>query len=247
MDLFDMQTMVTSTRLSPVQLLCLRAFLLAYALTALLATISTGTLFYGYFTNWTLLGINMYLMAAVFNTAYYIYSQDALAKMNSRPVVVRYINWMLYMVPAVSCYIVSIVYWSLIFPSSKEKNPFSMWVTASQHAANSIIMISELIFGCIPLAYAHLPTFLLIAFLYLGITLIFHAKTGIWAYNFLDTSKPGAWMYYLGVGVFFVIVFFGMTFLHNWRDARRERLGMVPRVAQFQDRDADNVVPDSTK
>ncbi|KAJ3223566.1 hypothetical protein HDU81_009115 [Chytriomyces hyalinus] len=49
-------------------------------------------------------------------------------------------------------------------------------------------------------------------------------------------------MYYVGVGVFFVIVFFGMTFLHNWRDARRERLGMVPRVAQFQDRDADTEV-----
>ncbi|KAI8610746.1 hypothetical protein BC830DRAFT_1144343 [Chytriomyces sp. MP71] len=230
---FDCETLVTSPHITPLQLLSVRTVLFLYAFVVLVATISTGTPFYGYFTDWTLLGINMYLLSAIINSAIYIYAPDSLAKMNNRSVLIRYMNWLLYVIPATCCYIVSIVYWTLIYPKSSHNDIFLLRVTCSQHAANSIIMIIELMFARVPLSYGHLPPFLVVAIMYLGISEIFHMQAGIWAYNFLDTSKPFAWAYYLGVSIFFVIVFFIMTTVHFARDARRERLNLKPLVANF--------------
>ncbi|ORY46637.1 hypothetical protein BCR33DRAFT_715665, partial [Rhizoclosmatium globosum] len=187
MDLFDDLTLVTSVYLTPPYLLTCRVLLLLYALITLIATISTGTPFYGYFTDWTLLGIVMYLglvPGCVYNTALVTIDANNIEKIKARNGWVRYTTWALYVVPATCVY---------------------CQVTCSQHIINSVIMLFELVFGRVPLAYCHFPLFLTISLLFLAIAVVFHAQTGVWSYEFLDTSRNMWWAYYLGVSVLFVL------------------------------------------
>ncbi|KAJ3063679.1 hypothetical protein HDU98_000528 [Podochytrium sp. JEL0797] len=235
MDEFDDVTLVTSPHVSPRTLLCVRIVLFLYSTAITISTIASGSLFYGYFTNWTILGINIYLASAIFNGFRFALQPETIGNIRFRPTAIRWINWILYMLPATTAYIVTIVYWAMIFPTASHETAFLMWLTISQHAANSIIVITELVLGRVPLVYAHLTVFLLVAFSYLAITQIFYLQTKIWAYNFLNTSAPMAWAYYVGVGVFFVIVFYAMTAVHIWRDQRRERNGKDPMGVSVED------------
>ncbi|KAJ3063677.1 hypothetical protein HDU98_000526 [Podochytrium sp. JEL0797] len=235
LDEFDDTTLVTSAHVSPRVLLGVRIVMLCYALVTLGATID-GSLFYGYFTDWTMLGINMYLISAIINGIIYIANPTNITKFKARPILVRYINWVLYLIPATCAYIVSIIFWSLVFATVDHSTNYLLWKLCSQHAGNSIIMLTELFLGRVPLAYALLPPFLTVSLAYVCITEIFHLETGIWAYDFLNTSAPFAWAYYVGATVFFILVFFIVTAIHIARDKRRVRLGLVSAPVPVFDR-----------
>ncbi|KAJ3029302.1 UNVERIFIED_CONTAM: hypothetical protein HDU68_012539 [Siphonaria sp. JEL0065] len=222
---FDCETLVTSTRVTPKSLLVIRVFILAYALFVFLFTlvldVKEHKTFWGYFTYWTFFGIIVYFVSAVYNSAVYVYGRG-LKRLQARPNWVKFINWYLYMIPATCAYIVTAVFWVLLFPTWTGPC-VRLWLTASLHGANALFMISEFLLGRIPLVYQLLVPHLLTIILYLAISFVYHSETGFWSYSFLDTSKKMFWAYYLGIGLFFILVFVGIVTLHRWRDTRRER------------------------
>ncbi|KAJ3290516.1 hypothetical protein HDU79_003173 [Rhizoclosmatium sp. JEL0117] len=223
--LLDQEKLVTSIHVSPKTLLYVRSFWLVYTILCLiLEIVYFGRTLWGFFTEWTWLGLIFYLSTAVYNSHLYVTKSNALATMEARPYWMKYSNWLLYALPATYVYIVSIVFWALLASVLSNADSVNSWLTVSQHALNSVIMIGELVLGRIPLAYAFMIPFIVIALMYLGIALVFHAVYGSWSYGFLDTSKPMWYLWYIGVILFFVIEFVVVVYIHNSRDRRRERL-----------------------
>ncbi|KAI9336704.1 hypothetical protein BDR26DRAFT_864406 [Obelidium mucronatum] len=209
---------------TPKTLLFLRSVILVYAVvvmaTSVALDVSEGKSFWGYFTFWTFLGIIVYFAVAVYNSYLYIYSSGQKV-LDARPSLVKLLNWYLYMMPATCCYIVTIVFWVLLFPIWQGSQT-RLWLTTSQHGANSLFMIFEFVFGSVPLVYQLVWPYLVTVGLYVALAFVYHAETGFWSYAFLDTSKRLFWVYYIGIGVLFLLVFLAVTACHRWRDAYRK-------------------------
>ncbi|KAI9344895.1 hypothetical protein BDR26DRAFT_1005733 [Obelidium mucronatum] len=223
----DPETLVTSVHVSSVTLFRIRCVILIYLIAVMIGEfVYDSDRFWGYFTEWSWIGLIFYFATAVYNGHVYHSRKDAVVSMQARPYWVQYLNWLAYILPATQVYIVSIVFWALLSHWIQQAIPLNKWIMVSQHSFNSLIMIAELVLGRVPFAYAFCAPFVVISLLYLGLAFVFHNATGIWAYSFLDTSKPFVWAWYAGVICFFLILFFGIGAIHKGRDKRRVRKGM---------------------
>ncbi|KAI9344904.1 hypothetical protein BDR26DRAFT_856925 [Obelidium mucronatum] len=223
----DPETLVTSVHVSSVTLFRIRCAFVLYLIAVLIGEwVYDVQHMWGFFTEWSWIGLIIYFSTAVYNGHVYNSSKDAVASMRSRPYLVQYLNWLSYVLPAVYVYIITLVFWTVLNDLLSDVSPLNKWLLSSQHAFNSIVMISELILGRVPLSYAFLVPFVFISLSYLALVYVFYRTTGIWAYSFLNTSKSFAWAWYLGIIVFFLLVFVGIVAIHQYRDRRRETKGM---------------------
>ncbi|KAJ3240708.1 hypothetical protein HDU81_002899 [Chytriomyces hyalinus] len=227
----DALALVSSVHVSPVTLFWIRALLALYAWTCLIAEIYIVRNELGiYFTDWSWLGVVVYLTTAVYNSYIYTSQMGALLKLESRSSWVKYINWVIYALPATYAFIVSIVFWTLLAGYLAGAAPLEKWASISLHAGNSVIMLTELVLGRVPMAYPLILPMIVIALLYLALSFVYHGSSGGWVYPFLDTGKPFSWAYYVGLIVAFAVCFCLVTAIHKGRDRRRARLGMLPKV-----------------
>ncbi|KAI8822314.1 hypothetical protein BJ741DRAFT_635763 [Chytriomyces cf. hyalinus JEL632] len=228
----DVETLVTSVHVSPVTLFRIRTLLALYAWICFGGEMYIVRNILGiYFTDWSWLGIVIYLTTAAYNSYIYTSQPDALTKLESRSSWVKYLNWLLYALPATYAYIVSLVFWTLLVSYlSSGVGPMEMWTSISLHAGNSVIMLTELILGRVPMAYPMIFPVISIALLYLAESFVYHSSSGGWVYPFLDTAIPFAWAFYVGLIVAFSAGFCLVTAIHKGRDQRRTRLGMKPKV-----------------
>ncbi|KAJ3020794.1 UNVERIFIED_CONTAM: hypothetical protein HDU68_009972, partial [Siphonaria sp. JEL0065] len=221
------ETLVTSVHVSSVTLFWIRLVFLIYFIACLVGElIYAAPKAWGYFTEWTWLGITIYLSVAVYNGHLYNTNKDAVAIMARRPYWKQYTNWLLYVLPATYVYIVSLIFWALLSGWIIKAVPLNKWLLVSQHSVNSIVMVMEFVLGRVQLSYRFLLPYTVIAILYLGLAFVYHNVEGVWVYSFLDTTKSGAWMWYTGVLLLFIIEFLIVVAIHNGRDRRRIRLGL---------------------
>ncbi|KAJ3247457.1 hypothetical protein HDU78_004162 [Chytriomyces hyalinus] len=230
--LLNVETLVTSVHVSPVALFRIRTLLALYAWICLFGEIYIVRNKLGiYFTDWSWLGVVIYLTTAAYNSYIYTSQPDALTKLESRSSCLKYINWLLYALPATYAYIVSLVFWTLLVTYLLSGvGPMEMWTSISLHAGNSVIMLTELVLGRVPMAYPLIFPVIFIALLYLAESFVYHTSSGGWVYPFLDTAIPFAWAFYVGLVVAFSAGFCLVTAIHNGRDRRRARLGLKPKV-----------------
>ncbi|TPX73830.1 hypothetical protein CcCBS67573_g04901 [Chytriomyces confervae] len=228
----DAETTVTSVHVSPVTLLRIRTLLALYACICLFGEMYIVRNNLGiYFTDWSWLGVVIYLTTAAYNSYIYTSQPDALEKLESRSSWLKYLNWLLYALPATYAYIVSLVFWTLLVTYLLSGvGPMEMWTSISLHAGNSLIMLTELVLGRVPMAYQLIFPVIFIALLYLAESFVYHASSGGWVYPFLDTTIPFAWAFYVALVIAFSAGFCLVTAIHNGRDRRRARLGLKPKV-----------------
>ena len=119
-------------------------------------------------------------------------------------------------------FLVTIVYWKILYSGVWFDNEQDAWSNISQHAMNSLFALMELLFTRInPPPMIHLLWLIVILALYLGLAFLTHYTQNIYVYSFLDpasgTGKRAG--YIVGILVGAIIVFLiieGVAWGRKW-------------------------------
>ncbi|KAM5449927.1 hypothetical protein MaudCBS49596_004689 [Microsporum audouinii] len=190
----------TSWLFSPFVLGCIRALLSLYSFTTIFFIFGwQGThgqsvnsrRSFSYFTNLSYWGIAFYLLVAAIHS--FVYSRTGRSVFFEKtPRFLRALHSLLYTTVVVFPFVVTIVYWALLFNGTWFPDVFNAWSNISQHAMQSGFALFELIFPATqPLPLLHLPFLYLLLLLYLSLAYLTHATQGFYTYSFLDPGIHG--------------------------------------------------------
>ncbi|KAI8824912.1 uncharacterized protein EV422DRAFT_516755 [Fimicolochytrium jonesii] len=183
-----------------------------------------------YFTQLTWLGLGAWFAVAAFQT--YRCNRDGnMSKFLRQSRFTQWLTWALYVMPATFHWIVPIVFWGLLSSSLvKDGDGMAWWSNINVHLFDFVLVFIELCINRIPLFYTQWPIIVIPGLLFLAYAFVQHAAyhisnspSGWWVYSFLDTSKNGAWVYYVVLPLGFILVFLLVTYVHKLRDRRREK------------------------
>ncbi|KAJ3114692.1 hypothetical protein HDU96_001784 [Phlyctochytrium bullatum] len=251
LDKLDDERLVTSHRISPEALMWIRIGIFVYSIHVIPMQLLTekprfvapgigNSEFLAYFTNLSWIGMEIYFLAAAYNSYVYIKNNYSAATLNARPKWLRWLNWNLYMLPAVYHYIVPLVFWSVLaLPMFQKPNAAFIWFNVNMHLFDLFFMFFEFLYARVPLVYTQWTGFLAVSLLYLAYTHIYHLAyepfvrdypkeypSGYWVYPFLDTTSKFAAVFYIGLIGLFIGFFFLVTWIHIVRDRKREQRGL---------------------
>ncbi|KAF2756755.1 hypothetical protein EJ05DRAFT_76461 [Pseudovirgaria hyperparasitica] len=212
---------VTSWLLSPLVLFAFRAVFALYAWFTIFFTLGwDGThgdrkagRNFSYFTVLTYWGIAGYgLFAAIHTGTYWLKGREALKDWG---VVLQTLHEVLYSTITVYPWIVTIVFWTLLYSSFE--TPFATWSNTSQHALNAVYALLEIIIPrTSPLPWWHLIPIIILLALYLGLAYLTHATQGFYVYDFLDIQEHGSGItagYIIGILVGACVIFIIVKYL----------------------------------
>lgn len=137
-------------------------------------------------------------------------------------------------------FIVTIVYWAILYKGVWFENQFVAWENVSQHGLNSAFALFEIFLTRTdtPL-WVHLPWLLIILAGYLGLAFVTLATQGFYTYSFLDHDVVGGRGYVaayvagilLGVLIVFAVVW-GLIWTRKW--VTETRWGRKGKLAQLR-------------
>ncbi|KAJ2403048.1 hypothetical protein GGI23_000267 [Coemansia sp. RSA 2559] len=149
-------------------------------------------------------------------------------------------QWILY--ESFTCFapLVTIMYWALLFPMS---GGFALaadvWMGASMHAINSVLMgVEVLALSRIPYALPHLGVLLAFLTLYLGLTYFMVAVYGFYVYPFFEARYFGGYIAVVCLLVVDIvaIIWVAMVMLHYWRDRAYPRWAAALKLRHSEQR-----------
>ncbi|KAI9314527.1 hypothetical protein BX666DRAFT_1967542 [Dichotomocladium elegans] len=235
-DQFVPELAVTSFWVSPKTLLFLRFFVTLYSAVVIWADIGRTAqyhgfnTFFGYFTNLTFIGLHAYLVTAFYHNVRYVMvkPQHNPSSFFDQPSFLNYAYVYLYHTIVVFNIVTPVVYWALL-NSGGPSSPFSTWINVSVHGVSFFLMMFEVIFSRMQMMTRMVLLVFIQVVVYMFLSFVVYAATGIWVYSFLDWSKgPIDAAYYIGVGAAFVVVFFLQMGFHWIRDAVARLSGRAP-------------------
>ncbi|KAK4152239.1 hypothetical protein C8A00DRAFT_44687 [Chaetomidium leptoderma] len=209
----------TSWLLSPWLLFLCRALICLYVFTTIIFVLAwqcahaiTGCTAsqaqFSYFTSLTYWGIGFYFLAASMHT--FTYARSGVPLLDRLPRPLQALHSALYSTIIVYPFIVTIVYWGLLFSGSWFTEVFAGWSNISQHGLNSAFALFELVVPRTDMPPAvHMAWLILVLALYLALAYVTKASKGFYPYDFLDPDKQGALVaaYVFGIAVGCIIVF----------------------------------------
>lgn len=142
-------------------------------------------------------------------------------------------------------FIVTIVYWAMLYDGTWFPVVFDGWSNVSKHMMNSGFAVFEII---IPrtdtLPAVHMLWLILILALYLAVAYITHAAKGFYTYSFLDPAKQHARVaaYVFGIavaGLLFFGIASGLIWLRKW--ITETKLGREGKFVSPRDKNAQVV------
>lgn len=90
-------------------------------------------------------------------------------------------------------FIVTAVYWGLIYPGTWFPLAFDAWSNTSQHALNSVFALFEIVFPRTPAPpWIHAWWVVFILALYLSLAFVTYYTKGFYPYDFLDIQTQGS-------------------------------------------------------
>ncbi|KAI9201900.1 uncharacterized protein BJ171DRAFT_516858 [Polychytrium aggregatum] len=237
LDDVDPECFVTSSLCSPYALFYYRCGVFITSLTVMIISLSSLLLqqapFFAWisaFTDLSWIGLVVYFGFSTVVTGLYIWRNG---KTPSSKTFI-FIHWSLYLLPAVYHWIVPVVFWAFLAPyvlkSSLASGPLTTFVTIVPHSFDWVFMFIEFLLNRIPIFYSQWYIPILFGVLFVVYVFYQHAvfsqytssPDGFWVYPFLDTSKPYAYAWYLGIAVYFAIIFLIVASLHKLRDRLRK-------------------------
>ncbi|KAF2121084.1 hypothetical protein BDV96DRAFT_563551 [Lophiotrema nucula] len=243
----------TSWLLPPSVLFAIRAFLSLYAFVTIFFIFGwNGTHglsedsehSFSFFTNLTYWGLAFYfLFSAVHTCSYWLTTRPLV---NEWPRTLQVAHGMFYSTITVFPWIVTIVFWALLF-SGRFPSQYSSWTNTSQHALNSAYALFEIILPRTPpLPFLHLITTILLLALYLALAYLTHTTEGFYVYSFLDIHKNGSGKtaaYIIGILVADIVVFLIVRYLIVLRVWVTER--KLGKLGNFTSRGRQEISGDS--
>ncbi|KAF4440240.1 hypothetical protein FACUT_3564 [Fusarium acutatum] len=238
----------TSWLLSPWLLFAFRAFISIYAFVTRFFIIGwqcthedlggcrdVGRSF-SYFTILTYWGIAFYFAVAAVHTATYALRGRSLLDGLPRPL--QALHALFYSTIVTYPFLVTIVYWVVLYKGPWFPKEFNAWSNISQHGLNSLFALFEIIIPRTnPPQWVHIAWLIFILALYLALAYLTHATQGFYVYNFLDYQDVGGRGivagYILGIAVGIVIIFcivWGVIWVRRW--LTETKFGMDGKFAQ---------------
>ncbi|CAJ2499940.1 Uu.00g027930.m01.CDS01 [Anthostomella pinea] len=236
----------TSWLVSPYVLFVLRALMALYAFTVLLFNIGyqcarpalggceASRSSFSYFTTLTYWGIAFYMLAAAIHTFTYARYNHSLLDRFPRPL--QALHALFYSSIVTYPFLVTAVYWAILYGPSWFPNSYQAWSNISQHAMNSLFALIEIVLPRTnPMPPVHMLWLVVILACYLALAYVTHATKGFYTYSFLDPVKTGNLVaaYVFGIAVA-ILVIFGIVWCLVW--ARRwlteRKLGLDGRFAK---------------
>jgi hypothetical protein len=200
---------------------------------------------FSYFTVLTYWGIAFYFLTSSFHTLIYILTGTPPLSRLPRPL--QAFCSLFYTTIVVYPFIVTIVYWGVLYSSPWFPTVFGAWSNISQHAMNSLFALFEILLtrtDTLPLV--HMLWLIVILAMYCGLAYVTHATKGFYVYSFLDPGRNGRGAvvgYIFGIAVGCIIVFgvaWGLIWTRRWvtekkfaktgKFARRDRRGVIMEV-----------------
>ncbi|OAQ76500.1 alpha beta hydrolase fold-1 protein [Purpureocillium lilacinum] len=238
----------TSWLLSPWLLFAVRALFSVYAFVTLFFIIGwecthdaaggcrVARQSFSYFTVLTYWGLAFYLLAAAVHTGTYALTGRPLLDRLPQPL--RALHSLFYTTVVTLPFLVTIVFWAVIYKGAWFPTVFEGWHNVSQHAMNSLFALFELVVPrTAPPNPVHLLWLILILLGYLAVAYVTLADQGFYTYSFLDHDAVGGRgyvaAYAFGIAVAIVIIFgvaYGLIWLRRW--VTETKLGVEGKLAE---------------
>ncbi|KAL5534876.1 hypothetical protein ACEPAG_1341 [Sanghuangporus baumii] len=192
-------TYATSPFLSPYALASIRLIFSFYTLFTLIFTLvwdavreDDANSFFSYFTHLTYIGLCAYFFASGVQTLVYAVSNGKSYPLERWPRILQFLHVLLFSTITTFPFIVTIVFWAVLFPDNPFEDKFDVWSNVSMHAFNSVFALFEILFTHAgPTPWTHIPFIVIILACYLGVAYITRATEGFYVYSFLNPSKEG--------------------------------------------------------
>jgi len=165
-------------------------------------------------------GLAFYFLFAALHT--FTYARSGIPLLDRFPRPLQAVHSAFYTTVVVFPFIVTVVYWGLLYTSPWFPVAFDGWSNVSQHLLNSVHSLFEIIVPRTdPMPLVHMVWLLVVLGLYLALAYITHATRGWYPYSFLDPAKQKSKLaaYIVGIAVGAIVVFgivWGLVWLRKW-------------------------------
>lgn len=248
----------TSWLLPPWLFFACRALFSLYAFTDLFFTLAwacthdavggcqTARRSFSYFTVLTYWGLAFYLAVAAAHTLSYMLrsGRDSLLARLPRPL--QALHALFYTSVVTLPFLVTIVYWSILYAGRGFPSTYDAWSNASEHALNSAFALFELVLArTAPPPWVHALWLIVILLGYLAVAFVTLADQGWYTYSFLDHDSVGGRgyvaAYVLGIAVGILVIFavvWGLIHLRVW--VTEKKLGMEGKFVRGRNQGVDH-------
>ncbi|KAH8813025.1 hypothetical protein F5884DRAFT_671125 [Xylogone sp. PMI_703] len=227
----------TSWLLSPWALSACRALFATYALTTSLFILGwesgrpdyggpyEARLSFSYFTGLCYWGLATYFLVASIHTFSYALYGSPLLDRFPRPL--QALHHFFYTTITTYPFLVTIVYWGVLYSGTWFPTRFPGWSNISQHALNSVFAVFEIVIPRTePPPWIHLLWLIVILVLYLALAYVTYATKGVYVYDFLDPGhghrgRTVGYIFSIAVGICVIFAIVKGTFW--WRIKVTER------------------------
>ncbi|OHE92708.1 hypothetical protein CORC01_11989 [Colletotrichum orchidophilum] len=197
---------------------------------------------FSYFTVLTYWGLSFYFLISAIHTFTYAHSGTPLLDRFPRPL--QALHAFYYATIITYPFIVTIVYWAIIYEAPWYAKQFDAWSNISQHGLNSAFALFEIVVprtSAAQLEWVHMLWLIIVLALYLALAYVTYYTQGFYTYDFLDIQKNGSGKvaaYIVGIavaGIVFYLIAKGLIWLRQW--VTEKKLGMDGKFAQQRFRD----------
>jgi len=199
---------------------------------------------FSYFTVLTYWGISFYFAVAAFYTFQYAKHGAPLVNRLPRPLQALYHLYY----TTITCYpfLVTIIYWGVLFGGTWFKLEFDAFSNISQHALNSVFALFEIIFPRTnPPPFIHMLWLIIVLAMYCGLAYLTRAADGYYVYSFLDPSggHSGRVAGYIAALAIAQIIILCLVKLAIWarRWVTESKLGMMGKFYGGRGMEQDNI------
>lgn len=198
---------------------------------------------FSFFTDITFWGLCFYFAVAAAHTLSYILTGGRAALLSRLPRPLQALHSLFYTTVVTLPFLVTIVYWVVLFSGPWFPLRFNAWSNITVHALNSVFALLELVLPrTAPPPWVHLIWLIVILACYLGVAYLTLADQGWYTYSFLDHDKTGgrglvaAWIFALAAGIIIVFaVVWGLIRLRVW--VTEKKLGMQGKFVAGDSKD----------
>ncbi|KUI57081.1 hypothetical protein VP1G_04398 [Cytospora mali] len=176
---------------------------------------------FSYFTILTYWGLAFYNLTAAVHT--FTYARTGTPLLDRLPRPLQALHAFYYTTITTYPFIVTAVYWGVLYDGTWFTEEFSGWSNTSQHALNSVFAFFEIVVPRTPLApWIHMLYLVIVLALYLSLAYLTYYTKGFYTYSFLDIQKQGSavtagWIIAIAVaGVVIFCIVRGLMFLRLW-------------------------------
>ncbi|KAJ0161637.1 hypothetical protein CTA2_5878 [Colletotrichum tanaceti] len=192
---------------------------------------------FSFFTVLTYWGLGFYFLISAIHTFTYARSGSPLLERFPRPL--QALHAFYYTTVVTYPFIVTVVYWGIIYKGPWYPEQFNAWSNISQHGLNAAFALFEIVIprtSAAQLEWVHMLWLIIVLALYLALAYVTYYTQHFYPYTFLDIQANGSGKvaaYIIGVavaGIVFYLVAKGLIWLREW--VTEGKLGMDGKFAQ---------------